>query len=409
MNKKIKKISLLAIFIVLLFSATSCTVFKTIKTNEIKNNVTNEITNTIVSVDTITISDLEDALEVAYQKVNDACVGIVRRYITSVSGIEVEQPEATGSGVIYKRVENYNSNNTLSSYTYYLMTNRHVILGSDLTKTYQNYAYIQKENRYIKLNLIAYDEKVDLACLTFEHTTLIEPVKFGNSDELKCGNFVFAVGCPRGFDYYNSMTFGIISSPLRYLSDDTDNDGVNDFVFEYIQLDCAINPGNSGGGLFNLEGELIGINTMKIAAVDVDSMGFSIPINVVSNLLTNFLEKNETIIRPRLGVSGYDMCELTDYLILTKNLKEIPDIYQGLVPYGIYVLSVVNDGSLSGSSIKKDDILLEIDDVKITNDYIVPSMFNSLIKYHVGDEVTIKYYSRTTATIVTEKIVLKGK
>lgn len=406
MNKRSKKIWLLYILFVLLFTITSCSV---LKTTEVKNNVTNEITNKVVSVDEIKITDLEDALEVAYQKVTDACVGVVRRYLTNVSGIDVEQSEATGSGVIYKRVENYNDDGILENYTYYLITNRHVILGSNSTRTYKNYVYIQKENRYIELELISYDEKVDIACLKFNHTTYIDPVKFGDSDELKCGNFVFAVGCPKGFDYYNSMTFGIVSSPLRYLSDDTDNDGVNDFVFEYIQLDCAINPGNSGGGLFNLKGELVGINTMKIASVDVDSMGFSIPINVISNLLTNFLEQNKKIVRPRLGVSGYEMCELTDYTILSNNLKEIPNIYQGIVPYGIYVLSLVDGGSLSSSGIKKDDILLEIDDIKIVNNNIVPSMFNSLIKYHIGDEVSIKYYSRTTESIVVEKIILKDK
>lgn len=204
------------------------------------------------------------------------------------------------------------------------------------------------------------------------------------------------------------MTFGIISSPLRYLSDDTDDDGVNDFVFEYIQLDCAINPGNSGGGLFNLSGELIGINTMKIASVDVDSMGFSIPINVISNLLANYLEENKEIIRPRLGVSGYDVSSLTDYTIVSAGLLDLPNIYYGAVPYGIYVSSIVKNGTMSSSNILENDILLEVAGTKITNNYIVPAMFNSLIKYHVGDEISVKYYSRSQDKIVTEKVILKN-
>ncbi len=410
LNKKnLIKINLMIVMIVCLGFLSCCTSFRKVTTNEIKNNITNEITNEVVSVGDISINDLETALEVAYQKVSDACVGIVRRIITTISGTTVEQPDATGSGVIYKRLENKTSDGTLTSYTYYVITNRHVILGTNQSKNYQNYVYLQKENRYIPLTLISYDEKVDIACLTFEHTTYIEPATFGNSDELKSGNFVFAVGCPQGFDYYNSITFGVISSPLRHLSDDTDNDGVNDFVFEYIQLDCAINPGNSGGGLFNLAGELIGINTMKIAAVDVDSMGFSIPINVINNLVTNFLEPNKEIIRPRLGISGYDVCELSDYVIISQGLKELPNIYGGLVPYGIYVSNIVEGGSMASSKIKKDDILLEIDGVKLTNNYIAPAMFNSLIDYHVGDEIEVKYYSRTNESVVTEKIILKAK
>lgn len=408
-NKKNSHFILIVImFFIGVFLLTSCNQFKKVYKNEIKNNITNEITNKVVSVDDITINDLEAALDVAYQKVTDACVGIVRKYKTTVSNIDVWKSEATGSGVIYKRIENKTDEGVLEGYTYYLMTNRHVILGSDATKEYQNYVYIQNENIYIPLTIKGYDEKVDLACLTFEYTTYIEPVKFGNSDNLKSGNFAFAVGCPKGFEYYNSMTFGIISSPLRYLSDDTDDDGVNDFVFEYIQLDCAINPGNSGGGLFNLSGELIGINTMKIASVDVDSMGFSIPINVISNLLTNYLEENKEIIRPRLGVSGYDVSSLTDYTIVSAGLLDLPNIYYGAVPYGIYVSSIVKNGTMSSSNILENDILLEVDGTKIINNYIVPAMFNSLIKYHVGDEISVKYYSRSQDKIVTEKVILKN-
>lgn len=407
-NNKISKLFLIFNVIMCFFLLTSCNDDKEIYRNEIINNVTNDITNNVVTVTDFSINDLEDALEIAYQKVSNACVGIVRKYKTTVSNIEVWKNDAIGSGVIYKRIENKNSKGNLENYTYYLMTNRHVILGTDSTKEYQNSVFIQKENLYLPLTLIGYDEKVDLACLTFQHSTFIEPVKFGDSDEIKSGNFTFAVGCPKGFEYYNSMTFGIISSPLRYLLDDTDNDGVNDFVFEYIQLDCAINPGNSGGGLFNINGELIGINTMKLASVDIDSMGFSIPINVIENLLTNFIETNQIIIRPRLGVSGYDVFNLTDYTIISQGLVDLPNIYNGLTPYGIYVSKVIEDGTMASSNLKEDDILLEIDNVKIINNYIVPAMFNSLIDYHVGDEVTIKYYSRINKEIVTEKVILKS-
>lgn len=408
-RKKNSKVFLILILFFGLLMISSCTLSTTIKTNEIKNNVTNEITNQVVSVGEISITNLEEALEVAFEKVNDACVGVIRKYKTTVSGVEVEQPDATGSGVIYKRTEVKDSEGKLVNYLYHIITNRHVILGTDTSKTYQNYVYIAKENRYLPLTLISYDPKVDLACLTFEHSTYIEPVAFGDSSALKSGSFVFAVGCPQGFEYYNSMTFGIVSSPLRYLSDDTDNDGVNDFVFEYIQLDCAINPGNSGGGLFNLAGELVGINTMKIAAVDVDSMGFSIPSNVISNLVTNFLEDSNAITRPRLGISGYDVCQLTDYTILVQNLKELPDIYQGIVPYGIYVTNIIKNGTMASSNIQVDDILLEIDGVKLTNNYVAPGMFNSLIKYHVGDEVSVSYFSRASQSVVTEKVILKDK
>jgi len=113
----------------------------------------------------------------------------------------------------------------------------------------------------------------------------MRPLEFADSNYLKKGMFAIAIGNPSGYEFYGSTTFGIISHPLRYISEDTNGNGTDDAENEYIQHNVAINPGNSGGPLINMDGKIIGINTMKFVSQDIDNMGFSIPSNVVTNLI----------------------------------------------------------------------------------------------------------------------------
>lgn len=343
--------------------------------------------------------------------VEDAVIGISLKatYTTIIGGRQItsEETESTGSGVIYKRIENYNENNELKSYTYYVITNRHVITGSNSNYTYNAYAYLGNEEIEIKANILGKDEKVDMAVITFEHTTLIQPVEFADSDEVKKGQFVIAIGNPEGYDYYGSVTLGVVSGELRYISDDLDGDGTNDFNATYIQHDATINPGNSGGGLFTLDGKLIGINTLKIVSSNVDNMGFAIPSNIVKSLAENYIEKGIEIVRPQLGITSTEVKNLTNAVIASNNLKEIPDIYGSTVKYGLYIISISSNSTISESNMKVDDILLEFDGEKLTNMNILSSKLNSLTEYFVGSKVEIKYYSRTQNKIVTEEVTLK--
>lgn len=407
MVKNIKKF--FGIILLCICFLSSCSLEKKAgEVNNVTNNITNNITENTTTVGDIDISDFENAFVVASQKVINACIGIRLKYETTLSGMTYEQSEAIGSGVIYKKINNI-KDDVITNYTYYVITNRHVIEGKDASKEYHYYAYLGPEVQEIEMTLLGYDDKIDIACLTFEYNLYIEPVKFGNSSNIKTCEFAFAIGCPEGFEYYNSVTFGIISCPLRYLADDTDNDGVNDFNFEYIQHDVSINPGNSGGGLFNMAGELIGINTMKLVSNDIDNMGFSIPINIVKVLVEEYLEVGKEIVRPRLGVSGFEIITLNDLTISKNNLKGIPNIYNGQTPYGLYVMSIVNDGTISGTGIDIDDIILTIDDLKITKNYLISTKFNSLIDYKIGDEVIISYYDRSADEVKTTTAILASK
>ncbi len=378
-------------------------------TNNITNNITNEITNKVVEYENITVEDLQSAVVEAVKMVENAVIGVTCKAMVSLDGTkdEVEQPISTGSGVIYKR-EEVRENGKLVNYRYYVITNRHVILSDEYSEDKcLIYTYLGEEDKEFKATVLGYDKKVDIAVLTFEYSRLIQPVVMGKSSELEKGGFVIAVGNPYGYDYYGSATFGIVSGTERYMSTDTDGDGVDDFYGTYIQHDVAINSGNSGGGLFNIKGELVGINTLKLVTSNVENIGFAIPSDMVNLLITEYIEPGKEIVRPRLGISGYEVRELTPAGIIQNNLKDIPDIYNGETPYGVYINGVSQGATMENSGIQVDDILLSINGVKITRMYIINHMLNSLMDLRVGESVEIEYYSRATGEIKTISVVLK--
>lgn len=381
-------------------------------TNNVTNNITNEITNKVVNYEDIKITDLENAVEEAVKRVENAVIGVILKQVSTVGGnVTSEDNYGIGSGVIYKKVENYNGE-TLTGYTYYAITNRHVVTDEDgkLKGESKVYVYIGSHDLELEAKVIAYDDKDDLACITFNSNIFIQPVEFADSDQIKKGSFVIAVGNPEGFDYYGSVTFGVVSGPLRYISADTDGDGTQDFYGKYIQHDASINPGNSGGGLFTLDGKLIGINTLKISSDNVDNMGFAIPSNEVKLVVTEYLEKNIKIARPRLGISGTTVRDLTPAIISQLGLKSIPtSIYEaGEAAYGIYVRDVTTGGTMSSTSISADDILLTFDGVKLKNMSTLSAMLNTLTDYKVGSSVKITYYDRSENKVVETNIVLKA-
>lgn len=406
-----KKLMVIVSFIFVLITVISCSGLIDDSTNNtqnnIVNNVTNEITNKVVNYEEITVEDLQTAVQTATKRVENASVGVSLKNVTSGSGYtESEDVIAIGTGVIYK-YEEVKENGKLVNYKYYVMTNRHVIT-SDKYKDTKVFIYLGNEDKEIEATVLGYDNKVDIACLTFNHYTYIQPVEFSDSDLLEKGTFVIAVGNPGGYEYYGSVTFGVVSAPLRYLADDTDNDGTNDYYASYIQHDASINPGNSGGGLFTLDGKLIGINTLKIVQDEVDNMGFSIPSNQVKIILENYLEKGIAILRPTLGIKAYELKNMTPYVVEQLGLMPIPNIYEpGERQYGLYVNEFVVGGSLYNSGIKIHDIVLAIDDIKIKESSQLSALLNNLSSYSVGTEVKITYYSRSSNSIKDVTIILK--
>ncbi len=216
----------------------------------------------------------EDQIQLYVDDFQQNIYSIVDLAEKSVFGVTTYLPDDTaslGSGVVYK----YDAINHL----YYIMTNQHVIENGESFEIYL------PDETTVDANLIGFDADIDIAVLTFSSVGLsnIEVSQFGDSDAIDVGEFIFAVGNPEGYDFYNSVTMGIVSGLDRYL--DVDGDGTTDNYVNFIQHDAAINHGNSGGALYNLDGKLIGINVIKFATVDIEGMGFTIPINLIKDAI----------------------------------------------------------------------------------------------------------------------------
>jgi serine protease Do len=295
-----------------------------------------------------------------------------------------------GSGVVYKvwftlndgtvidDIKDLHDFKNVKTYHYYMLTNKHVVLGADEVKV-----YLHQEEEEIAAQVIKYDSKIDIAVVSFVDDKYYRPLEFADISNLNAGEIVVAIGNPEGFQYSSSATRGIVSHPKRYLPDDTDDDGVNDWEAEYIQHDAAINPGNSGGPLLNTNGEIIGINTLKLAATEIDNMGFSIPINVIQNILP-YLENGEVPVRALLGVNSYTV----------KDVLKNPDDQGPIIPegvtYGLYVSSLA-DGVALNSGVKVGDVILEFNGVKINKSLDLRLELGKIIIGN-NERITIRVY-----------------
>lgn len=366
--------------------------------------INNEIYNKSYNV-TIDIQEFEDLIVAAIEKAAPAVIG-VSGYEKGVLGDY--KLASTGSGVVYsceaKMVDGtivddctktIDSSNEVEYYKYNAITNRHVIKSSTLFSKVK--VFMGVEDIKIDATILGYDDKVDIAVITFLHTKYIQPLEFANSEQIQRGNFAIAIGNPKGYEYYGSATFGIISYPKRYISDDTNDDGINDWDSEYIQHDVAINPGNSGGALININGELIGINTLKFVATDTDNMGFAIPSNLVKELIVH-LEKGQAPQRMTLGISVYEVKVLLnkeDYQDGT-----VPDI---IVPedikYGLYIDSVDVLG-LAYGKLMEGDYILELNGVKINSSQEFRAELGKILK---GESANLKVYRGKEIIDVTIK------
>lgn len=254
----------------------------------------NEIYNKTYNVGEISITTLEEAIIEVSEFARHSVVGISKYKKGVFAQVNLEY---TGSGVIYDCEATLNNGTVVSNcettlesknvreYTYYVVTNRHIIEeenGSIRSDTIIK-VHLGAEELEKNAVLLHYEETIDLAVVKFTHHSYIQPLRFGNSDNLKIGTFVLAIGNPAGHEYYGTTTFGIVSGPLRYIKDKKNNS------VPYIQHDAAINSGNSGGALVNLNGELVGINTLKLASSEIDNiyenMGFAIPANLVWDIV----------------------------------------------------------------------------------------------------------------------------
>ncbi|WP_449537618.1 trypsin-like peptidase domain-containing protein [Ferdinandcohnia sp. Marseille-Q9671] len=267
----------------------------------------------------------------------------------------------TGSGVIFQK----------DGDKAYIVTNNHVIENA-------NEVEISLYNgQKTMAKLIGTDPLTDLAVLEInsEHVEAVLP--FGDSATLRPGDQVLAIGNPLGLDLSRTVTSGIVSAKDRSISVST---SAGEWELNVIQTDAAINPGNSGGALLNTQGQVIGINSLKIANSGVEGLGFAIPSNDVVPIINNLIE-NGKVERPFIGIGLAD-------------LEEVPKMYYADLPEdvtgGVIVASVAQNSAAEKAGLKMTDVIVKINDTTVENSMELRKYLYSKVK--IGDEVELSFY-----------------
>ena len=248
----------------------------------------------------------------------------------------------------------------------YILSNSHVINDTNELKTTVTIA-----DKTYNATTVGFDVRTDLAVLKIKPKTTLVPASFVNSSNLKIGQEVVAIGNPGGAQFSKSITKGIISSLDRHIETDGN--------IGYIQTDAAINPGNSGGPLVNLNGDVIGINTIKIVDTEFEGMGFAIPSNFVKDIVDDLIKDGKVKGRVKLGIT---VLEINEYVAKDSDL-----------PTGIQIESFDKESALNNKGLKKLDIITHLDGEKILS---ISQFYKLLDNYNAGDTVKLTIYRKTS-------------
>lgn len=331
---------------------------------------TTESVSGVQTTSTVVTSDVTEIVE----QTNDAVVGVSNLQMaqqnpfSAPTATDNEAQEAgAGSGVIYKK----------DGDTAYIVTNNHVVEGAeDVMVTLSDGTELDAE-------VLGTDVWTDLAVLKVPSKSIETVAEFGDSSVLKAGEPVIAIGNPLGLQFSGSVTTGVISGTERLIPIDVNQDGTEDWQSEVLQTDAAINPGNSGGALINAKGQLIGINSMKIAQAAVEGIGLAIPINTAIPIIAD-LETEGAVERPSMGVAILDLAEVPAQY-RTGQLG-LPAEVEG----GIVVQSVVEGSGAATAGMEAYDVIVEMDGKPVKS--ILELRQYLYNETEVGDTLEVKAY-----------------
>lgn len=294
----------------------------------------------------------KNAITTVAEAVGPAVVGINNKGETFWGDIE----QGSGSGIIFEP-------------NGYIVTNYHVISGASKVTVKLS------TGKVFPAKLVAADKRSDLAVIKIDATNL--PVaKFGDSSKVRVGDLAIAIGNPLGEEFAGSVTSGIISALNREMQ----YDGA---IYKVLQTDAAINPGNSGGALCNENGEVIGINSLKIGSeANAEGMGFAIASNEAKSIIDSLMNYGK-VKRPALGVTGQAVS------------------YKNGEVKGFYVSEVIEGSGASKAGIKPTDIITEVDKTKI-NSY--EDLAGVLDNHKIGDTISIKIWR--SGNTITKNLIL---
>ena len=348
----------------------------------IKQSILNSLIGTSNSQnsDSTNLNNL-NTQQVSLLDFSETGIGVANKVKPSIVGITVEfsvnsifynssgTAKASGSGIII-------------SEDGYILTNNHIV--SSTSESNNAFYEVGKANKVtVKLynddteyeaQIIGTDSQTDLAVIKIDKTGLT-PAELGDSDSVQVGEFAMAIGNPLGLD--NSVTAGIVSAVNREV---TDSDG-NKYLA--IQTDAAINAGNSGGALVNSQGQVIGVNTLKLSGEDVEGVGFAIPINSTKEIYEQLIQYNK-VKRPYIEIGGIDLDEET----AKKNNLVV----------GIYIKTIEDFSAAEKAGLRIGDVIIEADGQKITTMDELNEIKNSK---SIGDTIKLKVYRNGNEKEVT--------
>lgn len=323
----------------------------------------------------------EEAQMDAIDGVAEAIVGIIAITETGAFGTA---RAGTGSGIVYA-VRNGNT---------YIVTNEHVVEGD----TQLEVVFNDENQTRVPARLKGKDVYTDIAVIRIENFEASTIANFGRTEDLRIGQTVIAIGNPLGLEFAGSATMGVVSGHDRNVTIPimTTSGRMQDWAMTVLQTDTAINPGNSGGALINLAGEVVGINSMKVAQSAVEGMSFSIPTYIALPIIED-LETHGTVIRPILGVSLFNLSTVPD---VTRAQMNIPSELR----HGVFVNDVMDDSLASTMGIVAGDVVIKIGDIDIVD---TAAFRQALFAYREGDTITLAivrdgYLHELSARIVVE-------
>ncbi|MBP5272588.1 MAG: trypsin-like peptidase domain-containing protein [Clostridia bacterium] len=344
---------------------------------------------------TTTSKDTKNSINVvdsrAYDEENAdgslSSVEIAEKCKPSVIAVMVYQQNGSkygeGSGVVMSVDED-------TGYSY-------VITCAHIVDTPNTVLKVQEEDgTQYNATLLGYDNRTDIGVLQVK-TTKLEAAEFGDSTVLKVGEPVYAIGNPGGTAFYGSVTSGIISAIDRPTSSNETG-----YTMECIQHDAAINPGNSGGALINSYGQVIGINSSKIASEQYEGMGFAVPINVAKTVVDDILKTGYVTGRAKLGIRYVPVSDNSTYAQIAKKNK---------LPSGSIVIAAINeDSALVGTKAVAGDIITGVngEDLEKPGDLLAavedaePGDVLTLSCAHVESDYSVTTYT-VKATLLEDK------
>ena len=298
-----------------------------------------------------TLGGAESPFSDVVQTVMPCVVGVSNRgnSFNIISGQTELVEQATGSGVVVTTQG-------------HVVTNYHVIEGASDVQ-------VLSQGRYLKTEIVGYDELTDLAVLRVMEDIELPAVKMGDMSDVRVGDWAIVIGK----QFADTVTVGVVSALNRELESSS--------IVKMLQTDAAINSGNSGGGLFNTCGELIGIPSLKFSSngkddiASIEGIAMAIPVDVVQPIVNSIIQYGK-VTRPKLGIS-----------VMTIRGSEKPTV--GLIPAGVYVSAVVPESTAERAGIKAHDIIIGMDGERIA---LHTDLTNRLAVRSAGDVITLTIY-----------------